>query len=275
MDHFSKELSFNQENIPRLEIGVECLKNCLKEIAQELRLNNILVDDECRIDPSFFVGYYPKEKILADQKRMEALQKKIEEERERRSLEKRPFSPTKEEPAGRLLEMLKTVIFHKFLNRDFFICRSSLVDDSENGVDNVILEKKTGHVICAFDEVADAGGGVYQNKVKEIIRKNVYQGGARLKYGLIFDQQKKKFVPQALSNLPIFYLALPENYVYKGVKQATPLGEISEFEKELFFKYFLHSLKIQIEELKFKNLAPQLSERLNLFEQTLKKILAS
>jgi len=59
----------------------------------------------------------------------------------------------REHSLGDKMEKLKTVIFYKFLKDGFYVTRSSRYDDIKNGIDNIILDKKTGNIICALDEV--------------------------------------------------------------------------------------------------------------------------
>ncbi|MEI6378350.1 MAG: hypothetical protein WCO55_01700 [Candidatus Falkowbacteria bacterium] len=106
-----------------------------------------------------------------------------------------------------LLEMAVTGLLYKELNEDFLVARGAVYDDFENGADNVIVNKHTGDVVCAFDEVHDTDDGEYSQMKNEKILATAMNGGANIKYGLTFDQDKK-LVKTALQNIPVFYLSL-------------------------------------------------------------------
>lgn len=56
--------------------------------------------------------------------------------------------------ANFMFKILKTSIMHKMAGERFIVVRSSHFDDITNKVDNVIVDRDTGHTICALDEVS-------------------------------------------------------------------------------------------------------------------------
>ena len=52
-----------------------------------------------------------------------------------------------------LTEMSLTLLLNKFLKKDFIVARASSYDDYNNGIDNVLIDKTSGEVLCGFDEV--------------------------------------------------------------------------------------------------------------------------
>jgi len=115
---------------------------------------------------------------------------------------------------GTIVEKAITVLLHKMLKDEFIVTRASTLDDYRHGVDNLIIDKKTGAVICGFDEVQSSNNeyDVNTNLKKRKILKNIENfQGAFVKYGATFEKGKLKRC--SLRNLPTFFLALTENDV--------------------------------------------------------------
>lgn len=76
--------------------------------------------------------------------------------------------------AGSVFEMLKTAIMNKKLAGQFIVVRSSYYDDYCNGVDNVIVHKETGDIICAIDDCSQetVGDGRVSGKITMVREKN-------------------------------------------------------------------------------------------------------
>ncbi len=241
--------------------NLEKLKQLSKEVAENLRNEDIPVDDNCRIDIDAFNGVYPSEILKKDKELVKNLERKWNDSDEKEE---------KERKNGDQLEVLKTVIFHKFLKSDFITARASCYDDYNNKVDNIILEKGTGNLVCALDEVSLTSGPRFQEKTEEILNRNKKENGGKLKYGLKLEEDKLKL--GQVDTLPIFYLALSKNYLKKGLSEMSPLlEEKSNYEKKLF-EYFIASLDSQIKRFKLEpDLNPELKNHLKTFEAAVKK----
>ena len=149
---------------------------------------------------------------------------------------------------GEKLEMLAYALFCKYFGSDFVIARSSPHDDKVNGVDTIILEKATGNLVCAFDEVGATGGADYEKKQDLVRDHNVNGGGATLKYGFQLEKKngEKKIVPGAVTNVPLFYFALPKDRIEKGISTfSSSLNDHPDFEKKLF-EYFIAAITLQV-----------------------------
>jgi hypothetical protein len=72
---------------------------------------------------------------------------------------------------GERFEVLKTIVFYKFLNEKFIIVRTSSYDDVQNHVDNLIVEKETGNIVCAFYEVSAISGPEFIKKQERFLKK--------------------------------------------------------------------------------------------------------
>jgi hypothetical protein len=104
------------------------------------------------------------------------------------------------------LEMAITILLHKRFGDRYVVVRASKYDDYFNGIDNVLVNKETGDVICAFDEVRMDERSDRDTHKKERSRKKASEGGASLKYG--FRIQNNKILKQTIHSIPIFCLGL-------------------------------------------------------------------
>ena len=158
------------------------LVDFIKEISGNLREEGLPAREDCRIDMDSFGEVYPEKTIKEDRREIESYEKDWQVGL---SEEKR----TKTE--GEKLEMLKTAIFSKFLGKDFIVARSSLYDDVKNNIDNVILEKETGNLICALDEAGESSGKGYEEKKTKVLERNRQENGGSLKYGFKLEKDRE------------------------------------------------------------------------------------
>jgi hypothetical protein len=228
------------------------LKKLLREIKDVLEGQGIPVDQNCRIDMRAFEAVYEKKEIEEDVKLIKEIKGNTEE-----SLL----------TDGERLEVLKTIVFHKFLNEKFIVIRTALYDDVQNHVDNLIVEKETGNIICAFDEVSAISGPEFIKKQERFLRNNI--NGAKVKYGIL--STKDGLIKDRIKNIPIFYLALPPEHINEGIRNIASLEEISDYEEKIW-SYFVTTLQSQIARLKLENLNEILRRRLLEFEKTLKEL---
>lgn len=251
----------NKKETPELNEGVKRLTAYLEITAQTMRREGIPVKDDCRVDIDAFTDLHSAKDLTLEKQRLLKIQKEL------------TGKDAYQENFGEKLEMLKTAVFNKFLGQKFIVARTNLADDIDRGVDNIILEKQTGNVVCAFDEVADIVGKTYQDKTAKILGKNVESAGASLKYGLGIDKKTKKVIPQGVQNIPIFYLALPGQYVKNAIQQFEP-NVNSEQESKLLL-YFLSSLQTQIKALDLRMLSvhPEVRAKIEKFDTALKNLI--
>ncbi len=259
--NFARKLETEQEK----EIGEEKLKEFILEIGEKLKVEGVPLTDNCRIDAKEFQGIYSKKEIENDQERVNNCEKKWQKE----------LGAEKSKRDGEKLEMLKTALFYKFLGGNFIVVRSSTYDDIENKVDNIILEKKTGNLVCAFDEVSDISGNEYKAKKHKVSMRNIEKGGAQLKYGLKLEKNKEnqiKLILGKVTKIPILYIALDKKNINKGIEELIPSFEKkSNYEKKLW-NYFVASFNAQIQALELlekHDLDPALKNRLDNFHKSI------
>lgn len=258
-ERFNSTPKNSAENVEQLE-GMKRLTAYLETMAKAMRAEDIPVKNDCRIDIDAFENLHSPKDLAIEKQRLLRIQKELAEK------------DANQENFGEKLEMLKTAIFNKFLGQKFIVARTNLADDIDRGVDNVILERQTGNVVCAFDEVADIVGKTYQDKAAKILEKNVESAGASLKYGLGIDEKTKKVIPQSIRNVPIFYLALPGQYVKNAIQQFEP--EIKSEQESKLLSYFFSSLQTQIKALDLRMLSvhPEVRTKIEKFDIALKAL---
>lgn len=237
----------------------ERLLSFLSEMAKELKNQGIPVDDRCRIQMEAFEKIYSPSKVKKDKEKIQEL------EEEWKALE---ASLRKEKKEGEELEVLKTLIFHKFCGKELLVVRSSRFDDIFNHVDNLMVEKETGNPVCAYDEVIGTSGELLLRKREKVLLRNT-EGGVRLKYGI--SLQKGKIELGRISELPIFYLTYPKEEFKRGIKELRSLEEKSPYEEKIF-AFFVALLDSQIKTLYLKSLPSLVEERIKKFEKFLKKV---
>lgn len=239
------------EDWERIEIeSREKLNNSLKEYSFELEKETgvEIKKDNGRINIDWFEGkgdftspMVKNAKAYIERKEFEwyGFKKIPEKERKRKS--------------GELLERLATLILHKFLKEDFYVFRTTEYDDYKNHVDHLIIEKKTGYPVCAFDEVTPEA--ITSERLKEkrekVMERNL-KGGANITFGL--KPKEGKLIPTSFKNVPIFYLSLTELSLKEAIKNYNPsLEEKSDEEKEVF-QHFVRLIQEQTSELLEKDI---------------------
>ena len=121
------------------------------DVAAHYRAEGIPLSDDGRIDMAMYKGLHHD--VAKDLERNRDWEKgwfsglSAEEAREKKRLTE-----------GEQLEMLAYAILAKNLGEQFVVARTSPHDDRVNKVDTIILDRKTGNLVCAFDEVGDASG---------------------------------------------------------------------------------------------------------------------
>lgn len=198
--------------------------NSLVKKEYELRK---LVDEEARIRADRFVlgesgGIYSKEVIEEDQELVDRQNRHNSGAdvpstqdffRRQYGIPGTPESvveqylKNKNEQKSNQAEMAITALLHKILKERFIVVRASTFDDYMHGMDNLILDRETGAVICAFDEVirneSDEPGA---SKKLDKIKKHAMSGGRKAKYGIALENGK--LVRSPLDHVPVFYLEL-------------------------------------------------------------------
>lgn len=171
-------------------------------------------------------------------------------------------------------EMAITALMHKVLKERFLVVRTSMFDDYKNGIDNLILDKETGAIICAFDEVLENDGDRSRGASKKIekIKKSAVLGGTRAKYGVSLSN--KKVVRSMSRNIPVFYLALESKDLAKLTNDlydslySTNKNVITDMEQKIF-AHLVTSISEQKRMLEELTLPPVMRAKLKEFEGSL------
>lgn len=153
-----------------------------------------------------------------------------------------------EKEKSKQLEMVVTILLHKAFGDKYIVVRSSKYDDYTRGVDNVIVNKETGAIICAVDDVRENQWNNNRESEKDrVILNKTRAGGAELIYGFTLDDNKKIKLA-SFDNLPIFRLGLTEDEYYEIVNAVEykhgEANKLNEVEKKILDK-ILASIRAQ------------------------------
>lgn len=149
----------------------------------------------------------------------------------------------KEKHLGTTTEMAITVALNELIGSDFIVARACDYDDYRHGIDSVIIDKKSGKVICGFDEVLDNMG--YDELAKKAkLKKLIDKGGAEIKYAATIKDGE--LIRDSFRNVPSFYVSLSKlelsrlmEYIRSGK------AEEGAEEREKIFARILNSLREQ------------------------------
>jgi len=267
MAHSEKpEAQLEQKEIKKE--GLEGLRDYIKEMSLDLKKEGVPVDEKARIDMNKFDGVYPRQSIESDKEWIKDLKGRWERSAIAESRWSWAFPKEKalrDVPVGDVFEMLTTSILHKKLGKDFIVARTSEYDDARNKVDNIILERETGNIVCAFDEIGAASGERFNEKRNKVLERNWQRGGADLKYGLSLEKKagKMELKKGAVYQIPLFYLALPEEEIKKALHDPGL--------EEKIFQNFISSVNEQVKTIKDGPVHPKLKKRLDFFEKIIEK----
>lgn len=132
-----------------------------------------------------------------------------------------------------LTEMALTVMMQKLLPDRFIVVRSATYDDYNYGVDQLIIDKDTGAVVCGIDEVINKLGHKGPSVKEDKIKKKMLKGGARVKYGASVRQEKLRL--ESIQNIPAFYISLEKEELLR-LSESISSTEPDEYELELMKK---------------------------------------
>lgn len=143
-----------------------------------------------------------------------------------------------------LLEMMTVLLLRKGLNKEYEIVRASKYDDYM-GVDNIIVHKTTGTIICAFDDVHDFKAGKNEEKKIRFVKENSKNGGSTIEYGFTFDDGK--FLKRKVENVPKLYMQFSPIELGRALEEIN-VNNIDSLENQEI-KYFTKMIKAFEEQL--------------------------
>ncbi len=220
-----------EKNLIQKEINKEREKliNEIKKDTFKLIGNIVPIDENLRIKVEEYKNIYPEEEIERDKEEVNKLKSSFNKNQENQIRK------------GEVLEILKTYLFNKFRGNVFICTRTSEYDDYFNHIDNLILNKETGEVICALDETLDINSERFEKKKYYILKRNL-KGGVEVKYFL--QLKENKAIPSNSEVVPIILIAIPEHFLNKLLDLMIQNKE-KEFIKNVFV--FFSGIKTLIE----------------------------
>ncbi len=155
---------------------------------------------------------------------------------------------------GSLAEMSVTLLMHKFLGDNFYVLRTNAYDDYSHGVDNFIVEKSTGTVVCTFDEFLGSSEDERFLKKLDRERKQAVSHGATITYGLgveYTEDNERQIMPKTIRDVPTFTLPINKEQCLELIDDLGDSldSEVGELSTEVF-KSIISSLATQAEYFK-------------------------
>lgn len=128
-----------------------------------------------------------------------------------------------EQVQGELLEMLK---FAKLNTEEspFITVRTSEYDDRNNGIDEIVYDKKTGQPLLGIDLTTAQNSKVQERKIYSLTGKIINQC-IKVQYGLVMSKTENQIVFQQteIKNLPVIIFYMNRNEISQYLsKQKTP-----------------------------------------------------
>lgn len=161
-----------------------------------------------------------------------------------------------------LTELAVTVLLQKLLPERFIVVRASNYDDYNNGVDQLILDRQTGDVICGIDEVIDRSDFNGPSKKELKIKTKMEQGGFKVKYGARCKGDKLSL--ESLRDVPAFYLSLNKSDL---IKLSSCLeGDDNDPVEQALFVRLKESLLLQVKSYEKLSLSKPLQENIKRFQ---------
>ncbi len=255
--------------------GEKLLDEQLKQTQELIKSKGIsFVNEDCRLDLEEYKknNVYKRWKIQNDERRIEGYKRKYEEEK--RGMSGRELK-LKED--GERFEKLKTIIFNKFLGDDFVTVRTSMIDDVDKGIDNIIINKKEGKIVGALDETCSYGEPT--EKKSDINEKMVHYGGSQLRYGLECQElgkydKGKIIASREGDNLPLFYLQIDHDLLDKALDglNSGDINEKTEAEKEVFERLLAGMYRQSDKWIKTSSIDKRLKGGFSFIHKTIKKM---
>jgi hypothetical protein len=133
-----------------------------------------------------------------------------------------------------ITEMAVTLALTELLQKRFIVAHASSYDDYYSGIDNVLIDRETGAVVCGFDEVLGFNGDDGGEKKDKKIKGALAHGGSTLKYGAtIIDGKLER---RELNHIPTFYLSLSKEELNSLLKDIKAGGAPTENMRQIGMK---------------------------------------
>ncbi len=172
-----------------------------------------------------------------------------------------------ERSTGGSAEMAITLTLYRQLAPRYLVVRAARYDDAMHGVDNLIIDRETGEVVAAFDDVADEPGGSREQKKRKRLQAGKRAGGTEVTYGVTFEQGE--LVRRSFKHVPLFALQIAAGDISKVLlEMAGGVAEPGAAEVELYDR-LVASLEQQVDELLALHPEAEIAERLQRFSHLL------
>ncbi len=171
----------------------------------------------------------------------------------------------KEKNPANLTEIALTLSLQRLLPANLMVVRSARYDDY-NGIDQLIIDRDSGSVVCGIDEVINRQDNPSPNKKENKVKQKILNGGVVVKYGACVEKGTLRL--GELKNIPAFYLSLEKNEL-ANLCESLEQEEVTVNERNLL-THLKTSLGEQIKSYESLPLSPELRLNFNTFQESLK-----
>jgi len=144
--------------------------------------------------------------------------------------------------AGSQAEVAIPLALAEALGDRYLVVRTSEYDDFEAGVDHLIIDRQTGLVVCAIDEVVESGRTVEK---QERSAAKLRRGGSSVKYGL--KDVNGQLVKGRLNHLATFIMPIEKQNISGCLKELAE-GQTGTFSRQVVAN-IVASMESQLEYL--------------------------
>lgn len=179
------------------------------------------------------------------------------------------WQKNKDKSRSTIAEMAITLVLHRLLGNRFIVARASKFDDYTHGIDNILIDKETGSIVCGFDDVLGYNGDDGGDKKSKRVNESLLRGGSFLDYGATIE--KGKVLRKDFRNIPTFFVSISKDELDIILSDLEKNTESTENEKRLISK-IVNSLEKQKKEADSMAIMVSLRNNLNNFTKSLEVI---
>lgn len=173
------------------------LDGLLKLEAGKLEKQGFQLNPDCRINSRSYSDIVSEDIINKDMLRVQQLEAEFNKKSTPQDVINKNI--------GELLEKVKTLSINREFNNQLISVRTNKYDDYVNGVDNLIVDVETNHILAAIDDSTN------RLKMDDPRVEQRIQEGARVRYG--FEYKNNKADKKSLEKIPVFIISTDLNGV--------------------------------------------------------------
>ena len=222
----------------------EKVRNLTEQMVGHYRRMDIFLTLDGRVNPTAFRKYYAREKLENDDRAVTKSSNGIAEDRLGISR-----TDAVNENISSDFEQLVPILFTKVFGEKIAAFRASRYDDLKNGVDNILLDRETGDVVCAIDEIVISSSHTVETyrKKKEKVRKRSAVG-VKIDYGYQIGPDGTAVPESRYADCPLLCLGIKRDDFLKVISRVSDSFTDSSTYDKMVCSVFLRQMIAQLKE---------------------------